>query len=296
MAEELRLRANGIWFRCLSAGDQERPLALLLHGFPEGAESWTEQLRGMAAAGLWALAPDLRGYGGSDCPGGEDAYRMPELLADVGGLLDALGRERCHLAGHDWGALVGWSFASYHGERLLSWSALSVGHPTAFREAMAVDDDQMRRSSYIRLFRTAEKAEDVLSEDGWRRLRAIYRSPPTPDAVPEHVVEAYVRGFARPGRLTAALNYYRANMSRDAHVRFPPAPHPITTPTQLIWGEEDPAIGRGPTERTAGMVAGAYRLEALSGAGHWLQFEHPGEITRLLVDWIARSGEPPAGR
>lgn len=296
MIEELRLRANGISFRCLSAGDRDRPLVLLLHGFPEGAESWTEQLRGLAAGGLWALAPDLRGYGGSECPDGEYAYRMPNLLADVEGLLDALGGERCHLAGHDWGALIGWSFASYHGERLLSWSALSVGHPTAFAEAMAVDDDQRRRSSYIRLFRTAGKAEEVLSEDGWRRLRAIYRTAPAPDAIPERVVEAYVRGFSQPGRLTAALNYYRANMNREARAAFPPAPHPITTPTQLIWGEEDPAVGRGPTERTAGTVAGPYRLEALSGAGHWLQFERPGDITRLLVDWIGRSDDRPAGR
>src|SRR5258706_8244233 len=121
---EVHLTANGLRFRCLAAGPDDGPLALLLHGFPEAAESWSAQLAALAEAGHLAVAPDLRGYGGTDCPEGEDAYGMAHLVADVVGLVDALGRERCHLAGHDWGALVGWSVASHRPERLLTWSAL----------------------------------------------------------------------------------------------------------------------------------------------------------------------------
>src|SRR5215472_9663161 len=122
---ELRIASNGLRFRCLADGPENGPLALLLHGFPEGAESWGAQVPALARAGYLAVAPDLRGYGGSDCPEGEEAYRMPHLVADVVGMVDALQRDRCHLAGHDWGALVGWSVASAHPERLLTWSALS---------------------------------------------------------------------------------------------------------------------------------------------------------------------------
>src|SRR5205807_535319 len=114
-------------------------------GFPEGAESWEPQLGPLAEAGLFAVAPDLRGFGGTDCPEGEEAYRMPHLVADVDGLIEALGRERCHLAGHDWGSLVGWAVAVERPARLRSWSALSVGHPGAIAGAMGSDDGDQQR-------------------------------------------------------------------------------------------------------------------------------------------------------
>jgi pimeloyl-ACP methyl ester carboxylesterase len=285
--EECRLQANGLGFRCLASGSASGELVLLLHGFPEGAESWAPQLERLARAGFRAVAPDLRGYGGTDCPELEDAYRWPHLVADIEGLVLALGRERCHLAGHDWGSLVGWSFASRRPERVLTWSALSVGHPVAFQEAMRLDEDQRRRSEYVNLFRIAGKAERVLAEDDFRRLRAMYRLGPLPDAIPEEVVEGWVRGFARPGRLTAALNYYRVDLADPPDPAYPPAPDPILAPTQMVWGDQDPAVGRLSTERTAGHVAGPYRRVVVEGAGHWLQFEKPDEISARLVEWMS---------
>jgi pimeloyl-ACP methyl ester carboxylesterase len=288
---ELRLASNGLRFRCLAEGPDDGPLALLLHGFPEGAESWRAQLAALAAAGYRSVAPDLRGYGGTDCPDGEEAYRMPHLVADVVGLLDALGSQRCHLAGHDWGALVGWSVASRHPERLLTWSALSVGHPVAFTDTIRDDPDQHARSSYVDLFLLRGKAESVLEEDGHRRLRRMYQVGPMPDAIPQAEIETFVRAMAEPGRLTAGLNYYRANLG-DAETERAMAPHPILTPTQLVWGEQDPAIGPAPTRATGDHVAGEYRLEVLEGAGHWLQFERPDDVSRLLLDWMGRHPRP----
>lgn len=283
---ELQLTANGLRFRCLADGPDDGPLALLLHGFPEGAESWAAQLPALAAAGYLAVAPDLRGYGGSDCPGGEEAYRMTQLVGDVVGLAGALGRERCHLAGHDWGALVGWTVASHHPERLLSWSALSVGHPGAFTATIRDDPDQRARSSYVGLFRLRGKAESVLEADGHRRLRRMYQVGPRPDAIPPAEVETFVRGMARPGRLTAALNYYRANLGDD-QAEGAMAPHPVRTPSQLIWGDLDPAVGAASARQTAQHVDGEYRLEVLEGAGHWLQFERPDDVSRLLLEWMS---------
>lgn len=284
---ELGLTANGLHFRCLADGPEDGPLALLLHGFPEGAGSWGAQVPALAQAGYLAVAPDLRGYGGTDCPDGEDAYRMPHLVADVVGLVDALKRDRCHLAGHDWGALVGWSVASHHPDRLLTWSALSVGHPTAFTDAIRDDADQRARSSYIGLFLQRGKAESVLQEDGLRRLRRMYRVGPRPDAVPPSEIETFVRAMAEPGRLTAGLDYYRANMG-DERTERAMAPHRIRTPTQLIWGDQDPACGPASARTTEAHVDAEYRLEVLEGAGHWLQFERPGDVTHLLLDWMGR--------
>lgn len=282
---ELQLTANGLRFRCLAAGPEDGELVLLLHGFPEGAESWAPQLPALAEAGFLAVAPDLRGFGGTDCPEGREAYEMRHLIEDVEGLIRGLGRERCHLAGHDWGSLVGWSFTSYRPARVITWSALSVGHPQAFADTIREDADQQQRSSYIRLFLQEGAAEQVLAADGARRLRDFYRIGPDPDAIPEEVRESFVRSMSRQGRLTAGLNYYRANLGEENQRRFPPAPQPIATPTQLVWGDQDPALGRGPAEATSRYVAGEYRLRVLAGAGHWLQFERPAEVSALLLEW-----------
>jgi pimeloyl-ACP methyl ester carboxylesterase len=287
--EELRLNANGLDFRCLAAGPEAGPLALLLHGFPEGAESWSFQLEALAAQGLRAVAPDLRGYGGTDSPADEEAYRMSELVEDVADLVRKLGASTCHLAGHDWGALVGWSFTSRHPELVGTWSALSVGHPAALSQAMQEEEDQRQRSSYIGLFRERGKAEEVLQADGYKRLRDMYRVGPSPGAIPAEVVDTYMRAFSRPGRLTAALNYYRVNLRRDGP---PLAEALLGTPTQLIWGDRDPALGRTSAELTAQFVAADYRLAVLEGAGHWLQFERPEEVSRLLVEWIRTHTQP----
>ena len=283
--QELRLESRSLGFRCLAAGPEDGPLALLLHGFPEGAESWRPQLEALGAEGFRAVAPDLRGYGGTDCPEGVEAYRMDELEADVAGLLDALGVSACHLAGHDWGALVGWAFTSHRPERVRSWSALSVGHPAALARALREDEDQRRRSSYIALFRQQGKAEEVLEADGYRALRQMYRMSPQPDAIPAELVERFIEGFSRPGRLTAALDYYRANFGEGAGSL---AAGGVTAPTQLIWGDQDVALGRTGTELTAGFVTGDYRLEVLEGAGHWLQYERPQEVSSLLIEWMDR--------
>jgi pimeloyl-ACP methyl ester carboxylesterase len=107
---------------------------------------------------------------------------------------------------------------------------------------------------------------------------------PNPDAVPRGIVEHFTKSLSRPGRLTAALNYYRANLgagggawaSLTQELR-------ITSPTTLLWGNEDPALGRRAVDATAGHVNGPYELVVLEGAGHWLQFERPDDVSRALT-------------
>src|SRR5205807_161933 len=128
--------------------------------------------------------------------------------------------------------------------------------------------DQRRRSAYVQLFLQAGKAEAVLSEDGHRRLRGLFQFGPAGDAVPAAAVDGFVRGQSRPGRLTAALSYYRVNTGAWAAGETPGR---VSVPTQLVWGDQDPALGRAQAEGTAAHVDGEYRLEVLKGAGHWLQ-------------------------
>lgn len=283
MIEELRLKANGLSFRALASGPADGPVAVLLHGFPEGAESWLPQLEALGAAGRRAVAPDQRGYGGTDAPEGVDQYLMPNFFDDIEGLIDGLGAEQVDLAGHDWGAIIGWQFTSQRQQRVRTWAALSVGHPHALTEILREGDtDQRDRSSYILLFNQPGKAESLLLADDCQRIRAMYAG-----AFPREVEDRFVHDLQRPGRLTAGLNYYRANLNAERFATYEPAPNPISVPTLFIWGEDDIALGRKQAERTEKHVSGRYEFVPLAGAGHWLQQERAEEVSRHLVKRVS---------
>jgi len=277
------VQANGLRFRTMADGPADGEMVILLHGFPEGAESWSKQVDALAKAGALAVAPDMRGYGLSDAPSRVEDYRIDDLVEDVAGIIKAFGRTSAHVGGHDWGAAVAWYFASVHPEMTKTLTVLSVGHPTALADATANDKDQQERSRYVGLFLVEGKAESVLSEDDHRRLRAMLGS-----SIPPGVVDHFVRSLARPGRLTAGLNYYRANLERDRAWTDLRRDVTVAAPTVLLWGDQDPALGRLQAEDTARHMTGQYRLEVLEGAGHWLQFERPDEVSRALVEAVSK--------
>jgi pimeloyl-ACP methyl ester carboxylesterase len=271
------VQANGIRFRTLVDGPADGDMAILLHGFPEGAESWAKQVEALAKAGVLAVAPDMRGYGLTDAPTHVEDYRVDELVEDVAGLIRAFGRDSAHVAGHDWGALVAWSFAAAHPEMTKTLTVLSVGHPAAVMEARLTDEEQRKASEYIGLFVLEGKAEEVLSADDHRRMREMFGPAVGPTG------DHFIRSLSRPGRLTAGLNYYRANFlpARDWAARA--VGLRVSAPTVLIWGDHDPFLRRLQAEKTAEHMQGEYRLEVLEGAGHWLQFERADEVGRTLV-------------
>ena len=283
-AAQHMVRANGLRFRAMVDGPPDGEMAILLHGFPEGAESWSKQVDALAKAGALAVAPDLRGYGLSDAPERVEQYAIGHLVDDVAGIIKAFGRSDAHVAGHDWGAIVAWFFASRHPEMTKTLTALSVAHPAALAEASRVDEDQRARSRYVALFVQEGKAEQVLADEDHRRLRAMFSLGPNPNSVPPAVIDHFVSSLSRPGRLTAALNYYRANLGAGGGAWAALAQEvKITTPTALLWGDEDPALGRRAVDATERHVDGPYRLEVFEGAGHWLQFERSAEVSRSLV-------------
>ncbi len=281
------VQANGLRFRTMVDGPPDGEMAILLHGFPEGAESWSRQIGTLAKAGVLAVAPDMRGYGMSDAPSEVEDYTIDRLVTDVAEIIRAFGRNDAHLVGHDWGAIVAWFFASAHPAMMKTLTVLSVGHPAALAEATRGDEDQKTRWGYVGLFLQEGKAEEVLAEEKYRRLRAMFTIGPNPDAVPRAAVDVFVRSLSRPGRLTAALNYYRANLAGRGWSTMA-ADIDVNAPTLLLWGDQDPALGRLQAENTARYMRHVYRLQVLEGAGHWLQFERSDEVSRSLVDVVSK--------
>lgn len=259
----------------ISGPDDGIPL-VALHGFPESAASWGNVTPLLTAAGYRVIAPNQRGYSAGARPEGVDAYKIEHLVADVVGLLDALGLSDAHLVGHDWGSAVAWQVAGRHPNRIRSLTAISVPHPTAFGWALREDEDQKQRSSYIGLLRQEGKAEEVLSEDNFRRLRAMFDGQIDPEFADEHI-----RVLSGEGALTGALNWYRA-MTRD----FGDIDR-TTVPTTYVWSTGDTALGRAGAKRCGEFVDAPYEFVVLDGGSHWIPEERAEELAEAI---LARAG------
>ena len=249
---------------------------LLLHGWPDAANVWRHQVPALAADDYRVLAPDLRGFGGSSRPAEVEAYVAPRMVGDVVGLLDHLSIERAHLVGHDWGAAISWMTAALVPDRVASVTALSVGHPAAFR---AAGWGQREKSWYMLLFQFPGVAEQWLSADGFRNLREWSRHPD---------IDPVVERLAEPGALAASLNLYRAILPPAWLVEPPLELPPVQAPAMGIWSSGDLALTEEAMTGSAAQVAGPWRYERLDGVGHWLQLEAPEVVNALLLDFLGQ--------
>ncbi|MFG2136360.1 alpha/beta fold hydrolase [Streptomyces sp. NPDC048650] len=277
--ERLEIQVGPHTYDALATGPADGEFVLLLHGWPEFADSWSAVLPALGAAGYRAVAVDQRGYSPGARPPGIADYAVPELVADALAFADSQGADRFHLVSHDWGGIVAWALAGAHPERLKSLSVLATPHPEALNRAAAGDPDQHHRLDYVRFFRSGEgAAEKALLADDAARLRAAYGGK-----VPAPLVEANARRLAEPGALTATLNWYRA----PASVLSVPAGR-ITVPTLFLWGSEDVALGRTAAESTGEWADGPYTFEELDGASHWLPEEVPEVVTPKLLEHLGK--------
>ncbi len=156
---------NGVNLHVVQAGPEDGQLIILLHGFPEFWYGWQAQIDFLAAKGYRVWIPDQRGYNLSDKPQGIDAYNQPVLADDVAGLIEAAGREKCVLIGHDWGAAVAWWTAMKYPEKLEKLVIMNVPHPIVSARTIGKDWEQTRKSWYIFAFQLPWLPEKLASSE-----------------------------------------------------------------------------------------------------------------------------------
>ena len=267
--------SDGVRLRLLDRGPVHGPTVVLLHGWPDSSHLWRHQIPALADAGFRVLAPDQRGFGASDAPEGVGAYRMSTLIEDLRCILDDSDVQRVHLVGHDWGAALSWTVGRHLPELLTSLTVLSVGHPDAYR---ASGMRQRQLSWYMLLFLHEGLAERWLSDDDFSGLRAFAGDGGDSDR--------WMEDLSRPGRLTASLNWYRANMPAEALVLPPEGGTPVPVDTMGIWSTQDVALTEAQMTGSDTHVSGRWRYERIEGASHWIPVDRPDELTGLLLDWL----------
>lgn len=310
---ERSLAVNGIKMHVAEAGTG--PLVLLCHGWPELSHSWRHQLHALAQAGFRAVAPDMRGFGRTEAPADVSAYSVFHLTGDMVALVSALGEQRAHIVGHDWGAPVAWHAALFRPDVFRSVACLSVPfRARAKKEPLATLRESGLGRYYWIYFQEPGVAEAEFERDVDTSLRKIFHGFITPEAAKEpplvvgegagfldrlelpqglpawmneRDLEHYVAAYRQSG-FRGGMNWYR-NISRNWELTAPWQDAYITLPALFMAGTRDPVVAGAMGERAiADMQARvpAVKVVRVQGAGHWLQQERADEVNQALVEFL----------
>ena len=280
------IRANGLDFAYIEEGTG--PLVMLLHGFPDTAQTWGHQISALAAAGYRAVAPCLRGYYPSEIPS-DGFYDKATLATDIAELIRSLGGGKpVHLVGQDWGAIISYAVLAAFPELIGRAVVMAVPHPAQVAKSM-LDAKHIHRSFHWWFFQLPDLPEKAIVENDFAFIDYLWRywtSAGYEDLAHLRKVKAML---SEPGVLAATLGYYRAMLDPK---KWDPRLHdmrqamdrPIAVPTLALCGSDD--LRGELMHDQAQYFCGEYSYQEVAGAGHFLHREKSGEVTRLMLDWL----------
>jgi pimeloyl-ACP methyl ester carboxylesterase len=268
---------------------------LFLHGFPESHRTWRHQLSDLSGD-HFVIAPDQRGYAGSDKPKGVKAYESGHMVEDALALADALSLETFTLVGHDWGGVVAWAAALKHPDRLSRLVILNAPHPLIFQRTLIEDEAQREASQYINMFRSPLAPAGLKAMGYGNFFDKVFGNLADPSKLREEDRKAYLDEWSQPGAMRAMLSWYRAAGVKvprtGAKARLPlwtRAPFPkVRVPTLVIWGTKDTALL---PIQLAGLQEHVPDLRIVTGpeAGHFITWENPELVTSAIRDFVAEA-------
>jgi pimeloyl-ACP methyl ester carboxylesterase len=307
-----RIKVNGIELSVHQAGPENGQPLLLAHGWPELAYSWKNQINVLAGAGYRVIAPDLRGFGASDCPVGTEHYAVDEMVGDFTGLLDALGHEKAVLVGHDWGGILVWHAAMLAADRVQGVIGVNTPHlprpsvpPTETFKNIGGEDH------YVLRFQEDGYAERRFEGQEDKFFAFVFGAPPEvadieslyPDIThlvkqfenfkgrkEEHAVvgpedrKIYAEAYAKTG-FAPGFGLYRnfdANWQRMGGVD-----HRLSLPCLMVAADKDFML---PPKLCSWMPALCKDVEIniLEDCGHWTMWQQPDQLNAHMLEWLER--------
>jgi pimeloyl-ACP methyl ester carboxylesterase len=291
-AREITIGLADLSLAALSWGEEDAPLALLLHGYPDTAWTWRHLGPELAAFGYRAVAPFMRGYAPSGyAPDG--VYQVGALGADVIGLAERLNPGRpTVLIGHDWGAISASAAAATRPDLWSSvvtmavppigpllWSGWIPRHlPLMWR--------QVNASWYVFLQNVpgfSERRLDKVIPRLWADWSPGY------DATEDL---QYVWGaINEPKRRTAVLRYYRALLNplyvRPRYYRHQRRwTQPLPGRWMWLHGERDGCLLADLARESLARLPQPNQHEILPTVGHFMQLEDPTLINGRIKGFI----------
>ncbi|MYD43548.1 MAG: alpha/beta hydrolase [Gammaproteobacteria bacterium] len=313
---ERDIQSNGLNMHIAEAG--EGPLVVLCHGFPESWYSWRHQLRALSDAGYHVVAPDQRGYGGTDAPEAIDAYTVFHLVGDIVGLISALDEKEAVVVGHDWGSPVAWNCALLRPDVFRAVASLSVPMGPRGSAPPLVNMKQLfgDRFFYQLYFQTPGVAEHELQNDIPKTMRKMLygasgavnrtsmlepRDPPPDSAfmlermpdpgddlpawLTQEDIDFYASQFTKAG-FRGGLNWYR-NIDRNWELSGCVQGRQIEQPAFFMTGSRDvvPYTDYA-LEAMKTVVPNLVDAVVLPDIGHWTQQEAPEAVNEGLIGFL----------
>jgi pimeloyl-ACP methyl ester carboxylesterase len=278
------------------SGERDRPLVLLLHGFPEFWYSWRHQLAALGER-FHAVAPDLRGYNLSDKPDKVEDYRIGKLMDDVTGLIRHFGARRAGVVGHDWGAAIAWALAEFFPDYVSKLSALQV--PPGAVWAANMTWRQALASWYMLFFQLPRLPEWRIGAKDFAGLERMFKTTARGGTFTDSDIALYKEMLKRrsvsgeTSALTGGVNYYRANfslLSRNLTSVSRRGKRPrarVRVPTLFVYGERDAFVMPETVRDVGSYVDAPFREVRLARAGHWVQQEYPNEVSAALLGFLS---------
>ncbi len=311
--EARMIEAGGVRLAIYEAGAaSSRPPVVLVHGWPEIAYSWREQMPALAEAGFRVIALDLKGFGRSDAPRDKALYDIHHMTDDLAALLDAMEIDRAVFCGHDWGGAMVWPMAQRHRARVAGVVSVCTPHlPPPPVPPLSIIEKRFGRSHYFIRFQEEGAAEAIFTGREDTFFRVMFRKPakradweklaPRIFDIPSRIehgstpamtdvilspedLKVYVDAYKRSG-FHGGVNLYR-NIDVNYHL-MKDVSIEISCPALMICAENDLFL---PPETADGMEALVPDLEkhVIPDCGHWVTWERPEALNALLADWLTR--------
>lgn len=285
------IEVNGLTFDTIQAGDGDQ-LVLLLHGFPDNANSMAELAAAAGSAGFTAIAPNLRGYGtpeNREIP--NEQFHVAFVLLDALEIVEELGFEEAALVGHDTGAIAAYFAGKYASDVFTRIVPMAV--PPMFWQNVADHPQQLFRSWYIAFFQLPRIPEAALRADDFALIDRIWRDWSPGWDYPPARLESVKETFRTSGTVESALSYYR-NMFRPisefeeltTDERVSPT-DAIEVPTLVLGGATDGCIGPELFRDIDQAFAGPWEQEIIPDAGHFLHHERSDHVESLVIDFLS---------
>ena len=267
---------QGVRLHVTTIGDRTKPALMLLHGFPDcsiGMMAVAHEL----AHDYFVIVPDGRGINFSDAPADVAAYKIELLVSDVIAIADALiPGQQFVLVGHDWGGAVVWATLSLFPAYIVRAVIYAGPHPAVFLDAITHDETQQRASLYMHALRQPD-FETTFSQDNYALPIQVFGITLMSDTKKSQMIAAW----QRPGRVTGALNWYRAAefvmVGGNCNIPIPDG----RVPVRLLWGELDGALLPSLAVRHLSKMPWI-ELQILAGMSHWFPHTHPVQCADLI--------------
>jgi pimeloyl-ACP methyl ester carboxylesterase len=291
IAKKKDLIVNGRTYPVIEAG--EGPLVVCLHGFPDNYESFQHQIEPFVAAGYRIVCPMMPGFAPGTQPSSganTPVYAVSEMIALIECLLSESDEKKCHLVGHDWGALISYMVAHERPDLLYSHAVLSIPYNVNLQRVLLRCPSYVANSWYITFFQLKWLADWVVRRNNFKFFDLLYRTwCPTWENYEDRLASTK-ETFNAPGVLKWTLSYYRNSIFglNAASFRFRRIFNGIIkVPTLGIRGDVDGCIPEvawnviSPKSFPNGLT-----LEVMPGIGHFPQLEDPQWISERLIRWV----------